>query len=61
MKYTGADIIARIAERLEFENVRCHDSDIVSKLGSLTAAEIQQLFGLGNVSKWHNDKIEERN
>ena len=56
MKMTGEDIINRIVARLDFEDVRCYDSAIVNKLRSLTAEEIQQLFSLGNVIKWHNDK-----
>ena len=57
MKVTGKDIIDRIAQRLRYEDVLCYDSAIVNKLRSLTSKEVAQLFALGDVIQWHNDKI----
>jgi hypothetical protein len=38
--------------------VRCYDSAIVAKINSLTAPELAQLTDFGDVSAWHNDRVE---
>lgn len=59
MKITGKDIIDAIAIRLSEENVRCHDSEIVRKLNSLSATELAQLVNFGDVIAWHNERIKD--
>jgi hypothetical protein len=57
LEVDGTYIIKKISERLKFENILCYDSNIINKLRSLTKFEIQQLCNLGDICKWHNDKI----
>jgi len=57
MDITGEDIIERIAERLDDEGVRCYDEKILGKLRSLNSYELSQLFELGDVVRWRNDRV----
>jgi len=58
MRITGKQMLDAVALKLNEENVRCHDSAIVQKLNSLTAPELAQLTDFGDVSAWHNDRVE---
>ena len=58
MKITGKQIIDAIAKRLEEENIRCYDTAIVAKLNSLSSGELNQLCSFGDVTAWHNERIE---
>jgi hypothetical protein len=58
MKITGKQIIDAIAKRLAEENVRCYDSAIVAKLSALDSAEINQLSSFGDVTAWHNERMQ---
>lgn len=54
---TGEEIINKIVDRLTEENINCYDSAILNKLSSLSSSEINQLYMLKDVLKWHNDRI----
>jgi hypothetical protein len=58
MRITGKQMIDAVALRLNEENVRCYDSAIAQKINSLTAPELAQLTDFGDVSAWHNDRVE---
>jgi hypothetical protein len=58
MKITGQQLIDAVARRLNEEDVRCYGSAISAKIGLLTAQELAQLTDFGDVSAWHNDRIE---
>lgn len=60
MKMTGADIIDKIATRLDEQDIRCYDTNIIACLRNLTAAELAQLVNLGDVIQWHNDRINKK-
>jgi hypothetical protein len=58
MKITGKQMLDAVARRLNEENVRCYDNAIVAKINSLTAPELAQLTDFGDVTAWHNDRVE---
>jgi hypothetical protein len=58
MKITGQQLIDAVARRLNEEDVRCYGSAIVAKINSLTAPELAQLTDHGDVTAWHNDRVE---
>ncbi len=58
MEITGKQMIDAVALRLNEENVRCYDSAIAARINSLTAPELAQLTDFGDVTAWHNDRIE---
>lgn len=53
----GNTVIDAIARRLDFENVRTHDSAIVNKLRSLTQQEFNQIVIFGDVTAWRNEAL----
>lgn len=57
MSITGEELIARIAQRLDEEDIRCYDSAIVTRIKYLTSSELNQLVSLGDVIQWHNDRV----
>ena len=59
MNYTGKDMIDAIVRRLQDEDIKCYDSNIVAKLGSLTKYELSQLTTFGEVDKWLSERNNE--
>ncbi len=57
MKITGKDIIDAITKRLEEDDILCYDSAIVNELRELNWGETLELFTLGDVASWHNERI----
>jgi len=59
MNYTGKDIIDAIVRRLQDEDIKCYDSNIVAKLASLNKYELSQLTTFGEVDKWLSERNSE--
>jgi len=57
MNHDGEYLIGRIVKRLDEDDIRAHDSNIISKLRSMDKRELWQLLTFGDVVKWHNDKV----
>jgi hypothetical protein len=57
MDISGKQIIDAIARRLDEENIRCYDAAIVERLRNLSSGEIMQLIHLGDVTRWHNERL----
>jgi hypothetical protein len=56
-KVTGQDFIDAITARLTDKNIRCYDTAIVQQLRELTGGEVMQIASFGDVTKWHNERI----
>ena len=59
MNYTGKDIIDAIVRRLQDEDIKCYDSNIVAILASLTNYELSQLTTFGEVDSWLSERNNE--
>ena len=59
MNYTGKDIIDAIVRRLQDEDIKCYDSNIVAKLAILNKYELSQLTTFGEVDKWLSERNNE--
>ena len=59
MNYTGKDMIDAIVRRLQDEDIKCYDSNIVAKLASLNKYEFSQLTTFGEVDKWLSERNNE--
>jgi len=57
MNHDGKYLIERIVKRLDEDDIRAHDSNIISKLRSMDKRELWQLLTFGDVVKWHNDRV----
>lgn len=57
MNHDGEYLIGRIVKRLKEEDIRAHDSNIISKLRSMDKRELWQLLAFGDVVEWHNDRV----
>jgi hypothetical protein len=57
MLITGKTIIDKLCQRLIDTGTRCHDANIVNLLRELDEKEVNQLFMLGDVCEWHNERI----
>jgi len=55
----GASLIRIICNRLNDEGKLLYDSNIINKLRMMTKQELNQALFLGDVIKWHNDRIRE--
>ncbi len=53
---TGRDIVDRLVDRLIERHDPCFDHNIVYLLKSLTAEEVLQLWSLGDIVQWHNER-----
>ena len=58
MKMMGRDIIDRIVGRIIDKGDRPYDSVIVRYLRELDHKQTLELFTLGDVSQWRNEKIQ---
>lgn len=56
MKMTGRDIIERIANRINDKGEMAYDSTILRYLRNLNHKQTLELFTLGDVAKWRNEK-----
>jgi len=59
MNYTGKDMIDAIVRRLQDEDIKCYDSNIVAKLAILNKYELSQLTTFGEVDKWLSERNNE--
>jgi hypothetical protein len=59
MNYTGKDMIDAIVRRLQDEDIKCYDSNIVAKLASLTKYELSQLTTFGEIDSWLSERNNE--
>ena len=57
MNIDGQYIIAKLADRLDFCGLLKTDSEIIYLLRKLDKYEVMQLFSVGDIDKWHNDKL----
>jgi len=60
MQFTGRQFLDAVAKRLDEENIRCYDTAIVKKIQTLSSGELNQLVSFGDVTQWHNDRIEKQ-
>jgi hypothetical protein len=58
MNTTGTQLVEAIARRLDEENTRCSDGEIVRKLRSLDGHKLNQLVTFGYVFSWRNERNE---
>jgi len=56
MNYTGKDMIDAIVRRLQDEDIKCYDSNIVAKLASLNKYELSQLSTFCEVDSWLSER-----
>ena len=56
MNKNGEQIIQAIVRRLNDEDVRCYDSNIVNELRTLDEYEINQLVIFGDIDKWVSER-----
>jgi hypothetical protein len=59
MNYTGKDMIDAIVRRLQDEDIKCYDSQIVAILASLNKYELSQLTTFGEVDSWLSERNNE--
>lgn len=57
MQITGEQIVKAIATRLNEEGIPPKDSEIVRRLNELTSGEVMQIANFGDLTRWHNDRI----
>lgn len=57
MNHDGEYLIKRIVKRLDENNIRAHDSNIIHRLRSMNKRELWDLLTFGDVVKWHNDRV----
>ena len=58
MKIDGQQFVNAICERLREESLLCTDTNIVIKLAVLSSGELNQLVSFGDVTSWHNERVE---
>lgn len=58
MNITGNDLIQCVAQKLKEENVLCYDTAIVHKIRTLTKGQLNQIVSFGDVTEWHNERVE---
>ncbi len=56
----GNELSEKLLERLDDLKVLPYDHNLYKLLTSLTKAELSQLVNLGDVTEWHNDRIDEK-
>ena len=60
MNITGKQLLDAVAKRVDEEGRLCYDTAIVAKINSLSSGELNQLVSFGDVTQWHNDRIEKQ-
>jgi hypothetical protein len=56
MNKNGKEIVDVLAAKLDFDNIRCYDSNIVRLLSSLDKYELNELITFGTLAKWEREK-----
>lgn len=60
MNLNGEQLIEALCRRLDFQDERLYDTNIMSLLRSLDRYELNQLITFGDIDKWINERNKKR-
>ena len=56
MEVSGKDLIKILTDRLQEQDKKCYDANIIILLRSLTSNQLNQIITFGGVLDWHNER-----